>query len=304
MNALKDFLLENVSPTKRKSIQHLQQMKPTDFVALVRALSQHFPSGNLTSVDIDLKVDGIGFRFGKDTNGRPFVESSHSGPVYEPGTFVAYAKQRNDPGMLGRAEKIEEIFTKIVQSDLMVTVPKDRKVVCEVLYNPLGKISATGIKFSSTEYDHNKLGRVMTIAPFRVLVASTGQRAPDEKQTLESLLEVSNADVKVISTRLSYEPIDISATINAVNTLTPGVLNILQSRKESDQEAKDVVKQTIQALKDQLADVILQHKGYRGKDVLGDQIEGLVLSFGGHQVKMTTPQMKQAVATRRAERVK
>jgi hypothetical protein len=302
MLSFKAFLQEEVAPTKRKGMQHLQNMKPVDFIALMGELQKQFPSGIVKNINIELKVDGMGFRFGRDAKNRSFFESSYSGPVYDPGRFVAYAKERGDPGMIARAEKIEEIFAAVVNSDLMAAVPVDRKVVCEILYNPLGEITASGaIKFAQVEYDRNKLGRMMTVAPFAVLVASTGERAPDAEQILASLQELSSSDIKVISTRLQHTPIDISATIDAMKTLTPNAVRILQSRKKADSEAKVALIQTIQAVKDRLADIIVRHKGIRGKDIIGDQIEGLVLSFGDHQVKVTTPEQKQAVARRREQ---
>lgn len=303
MLTFKTFLGEDAVATKRRNMQHLQNMKPLDFIALVQALRKRFPKGVISNVDIDLKVDGMGFRFGRDSNGRPFFESSYSGPVYDVGRFVAYAKQQNDPGQIARAEKIDEIFDKVINSDLMSVVPKDRKVVCEILYNPLGEVAASGaIKFVHVEYDRNKLGQVMTIAPFAVLVASTGERAPDAKEIIGELVEQSTPEIKVISTRLQHEPIDISATIDAVRTLSPSAVATLQSRKQADKPAKEALAQTIQAAKEQLADIILQHKGIQGKNIIGDQIEGLVLSFGDHQVKVTTPDVKQSIAASRAAR--
>jgi len=305
MLTLKTFLQEDAVATKRRNMQHLQQMRPLDFISLVQALRKRFPKGVISNVDIDLKVDGMGFRFGRDSNNRPFFESSYSGPVYDLGQFTAYAKQQGDPGQVARAEKIEEIFDKVVHSNLMAIVPKDRKVVCEILYNPLGEVAASGaIKFVHVEYDRSKLGQVMTVAPFAVLVASTGEPAPDAKQIIADLVEQSTPEIKVISTRLEHEPIDISATIDAVRTLTPNATAILQSRKATDQPAKQALTQTIQGMKDHLADIVLQHKGIQGKNILGDQIEGLVLSFSGHQVKITTPDVKQAIAASRAAREK
>ena len=47
---------------------------------------------------------------------------------------------------------------------------------------------------------------------------------------------------------------------------------------------------------------ILTNKGYKGKNVLGDQIEGLVLSFGDRQLKVTTPEVKRSIAAARQVR--
>ena len=305
MITFKEFLQEDAVATKRRGVQHLQKMKPADFILLMREIKKQFPSGKLTNVAMNLKIDGMGFRFGRDSKGRPFFESSYSGPVYDAGQFVDYAKKQGDPGQIGRAEKTEEIFQKVMNGDVMKVVPKDRKVMCEILYNPLGEITSSGaIKFVHVAYDRAKLGQTMTIVPYNVVISSTGEVAPDADQIKQSLNEVSTPDIKVLGNRLQHDPIDISATVDAVKTLTPNALEVLRSRKKVDAEAKQVLTQTIQKMKERLADIILTHKGIRGKDVLGDQIEGLVLTFGDHEVKVTPPEIKQAVAASRAERGK
>ena len=303
MITFKEYLRETAVATKRKGLQHLEKMKPLDFIELVQAMRQHFPKNILRNAEINLKVDGVGFRFGRDDRGKPFVESSYSGPVYEPGRFLAYAQEHGNPDMVSRAEKTEEVFDLLMSSRLMQNVPPNRKVICEVLYNPLGEIQQSGgIKFAHTEYDRSKLGSKITISPYDVVVSSTGERAPDAREIVKDLVGLSTPDVKVIYTRLPHEPMDVSGVVDIMQTLTPNAVNVLQSRKKADQPAKEAIAQTIQTAKEQLASILLGHSGYKGLDMLGKQIEGLVLSVGPHEVKVTTPATKQSVAALQAKK--
>jgi hypothetical protein len=52
----------------------------------------------------------------------------------------------------------------------------------------------------------------------------------------------------------------------------------------------------IQKVKDEVADYILHHENILDKLKLGPDIEGLVLTINGHDIKVTTPQFKASKA--------
>ena len=107
--------------TKRKGIKYLtgtNQISDKEFVKFLLSI----PEKKLTNQNssISEKLDGFGFRFGYD--GKFFVESSRSGPVYESGVFNSYTEKKFGKKNaiseayeslfenLGRNEKIQEIL--------------------------------------------------------------------------------------------------------------------------------------------------------------------------------------------------
>ena len=78
--------------------------------------------------------------------------------------------------------------------------------------------------------------------------------------------------------------------------------HVLGSRLKADYAEKQEVKALLQTVKDQLADFILKHPHILGKDVVGSNIEGLILHRDdGAPVKVTTPEFKSQLATKMAQ---
>jgi len=70
--------------TKRVGIQHLNKLKPMDFINLVKMFKEEM-GGKISdkNASISLKVDGFGCRFGLDPKDNFFLESSNSGPQFK-----------------------------------------------------------------------------------------------------------------------------------------------------------------------------------------------------------------------------
>ena len=296
MKSFTQYLKEAVA-TKRQNMLHLQKMKDEEFIEFVRKVKSEM-GGKLADVKVSLKVDGAGARFGKDANGKVFFEGSRTGPIYEPKSFSTHAKSKGYEGeMLMRAGHYDDIFDIVTQSDFIKTLPNNTKVVCELFYNPMGEISDDGIKFVTVKYDKKKLGKVMTIVPFSVLVASTGQKHAYSSEIIKSLYNKSNEDIKFIDPSLTTSgQIDISAFVDPVLSLNQHSLDILKSRKTADKAAKENIKALIQNVKNALAEYILKHENILDKFKLGPDIEGLVLNIDGQDVKVTTAEFKASKA--------
>lgn len=293
MKSFTQYLKEEAVATKRQNMLHLQKMKDEEFIEFVRKVKSEM-GGKLADVKVSLKVDGAGARFGKDANGKVFFEGSRTGPIYEPKSFSTHAKSKGYEGeMLMRAGHYDDIFDIVTQSDFIKTLPNNTKVVCELFYNPMGEISDDGIKFVTVKYDKKKLGKVMTIVPFSVLVASTGQKHAYSSEIIKSLYNKSNEDIKFIDPSLTTSgQIDISAFVDPVLSLNQHSLDILKSRKTADKAAKENIKALIQNVKNALAEYILKHENILDKFKLGPDIEGLVLNIDGQDVKVTTAEFK------------
>ena len=297
MKSFKQYLKEEAVATKRQNMLHLQKMKDEEFIEFVRSVKNEM-NGKLADVKVSLKVDGAGARFGKDSDGRIFFEGSRTGPIYEPKAFSTHAKSKGYEGeMLARAGHYDDIYDIVTKSDFAKSLPNNTKVVCELFYNPMGEMDDDGIKFVTVKYDKKKLGKVMTIVPFSVVVASTGQKHAYSSEIIKSLYKQSTDDIKFIDPNLTTSgQIDISAFVDPVLSLNQHSLNVLKSRKADDKLAKENIKRLIQNVKDSLADYILKHENILDKFKLGPDIEGLVLNINGQDVKVTTPEFKASKA--------
>ena len=296
---------EEVKASPRQAIQHLEQMKDLEFINFIKNLKTNL-KGKLDNVKMTLKVDGLGARFGKDQNGRPYFESSGSGPIFTAGTFTSYAKKHGFEGRrLNRAEKYDEIFNLVIHSKFMQQLPKDTKVVCEILYNPLADEVEGGLRFATVAYDKKALGKVMTIVPFYVEVASTGEKYPESEQIKDMLVNIGEENgIKFVDDRLLPD-----ASVNVTGEIDPLLTMVndqfiakLTSRSKSDVEEKQQLKALIQTVKDSLANYLLTHPGIAGKDNLGKDIEGIILHRDKESpLKITTPKFKQDFAAKKAK---
>ena len=289
---------QDVVPTKRQGIMHLQKMNDIEFVQFVRSLKTEL-QGKLTDVQMNLKVDGLGARFGKDTNGRPFFESSHSGPIFQGGMFSRHAESRGFTGeKLERARHYDNIFHTVINSSFVEALPEDSKVVCEIMYNPLAEVTETGIKFVTVTYDRRALGKLMTIVPFEVIKSSTGEPHPASEKIIDMLLKQSTSTIKFIDSKLIQDnEIDVNAVIDPILSINDRMLAVLQSRKSADKEEKLQIRAFLQTVKDELADYLLSHPGIIGKDRMGKDIEGIVVKPKNfNSFKVTTPDFKSAMA--------
>lgn len=249
--------------TPRKGITHLQKMKDQDFLELIQNMK------NRTDIEISLKVDGAGCRFGKDLNGRPFFEGSRTGPIFEPNSFSNYAISKGSSGnILKRAHHYDEIFDIVTKSDFVKALPNDVKVIAEFLYTPMAEVTDSGLKFVTIPYDPFKIGKTLTLIPFEVHKASSSEVHEFEKEILELLYLFSNIDVMFVDPKLSIlNPINIDKIISENN---------LETSKKN------------------LAEYILQYEGIFDKFKLGSVIEGLILSFkeDGLKVKVTSEEFR------------
>lgn len=296
------FLENEVAATARSNMLHLQKMTDTVFIQFVQDVKQNL-QGKLQGIPVSLKVDGLGARFGKDSAGRPFFEGSRTGAIFEPGAFSQYTAARGGTEeMLARAKHYDDIFEVITKSNFIKLLPKDTKIVCEVFYNPLGEMVDGGIKFVNIAYDPSRLGQLMTIVPFKTLVASTGETHPNSDEIVDTLFQQSTAQIKFVDTRLEIKgSIDISTVVDPVASLDAQAIATLNSRKRDDADAKAYLKQIVQQTKETLADFILTNPQIVNKFKLGPNIEGLVLNINGRDIKITTSEFKQTIAAKKAQ---
>ena len=284
----------DVVQTKRTSMEHLQKLKPLEFIELIKSFKQ--AGGKISNVEVRVKVDGLGARFGKDKSGKFFFESSRSGPIFDSGSFKKFTLAKTDNIIsLERADHYDTLFEILKTSSFVKAMPADTKVMCEILYNPMAQIEEDGITFVSIKYDKAKLGTTMTIVPYSVL-DSQGTQHPDSVSIIDALLKASTSEIKIMSNRVNDADIDITGHLQILDVLDAESLRVLKSLKRDDQPLKKLVLDLIQTAKEKIADYILNHPTILDKDKFGKEIEGLVLGFPDRTLKVTTPVFKASKA--------
>lgn len=288
----------DVVTSKREGIEHIEKMKPQAFVELLKALQSDLPQN--TKFKLTLKIDGLGARFGKNADGEKFFESSHSGPQFSAKAFSRFAQERNQtPEKIQRAQHYDDILDLIINSELMEKLPDDCKVHCEILYLPLAEIKNHQAKFVSVYYDTENLGKIITIVPFFVEVASTGELHPQSDEIKEALIKSSTPDIKVIDDRLNPGEIKMSA-IGDIQTLIDMDLTVMQSRKKADAEARAGIEALFAVAKTALAQHLLKIAEQSGRHVIGKDLEGVILHTPQGRVKATSKAFKDILQSKKA----
>lgn len=297
MQSFKQFLKE-VKTTKRKGIQHLEKMKESEFLDLIEYIKNDL-QGKLDNVTVNLKMDGLGFRVGRDESGSIFVEGSRTGPIFRDKAFSDFTKsQGKNEQAIARAEHYDDILDHFKNSSLLNDVPNDTKIIMELLYNPLGEFKEGGIQFVKVSYDRSKLGSLMTIIPIDVIVASTGEPHPQSNDIFESLLSKSNSKVKVASNRLDITgEIDINAVVDPLKSLDiEESKRILKSRKKADKEEKQKLIEIITQVKEDLAEFLANNDKIVDKERFGTESEGLVFTINDELIKITSNDFRTKMA--------
>lgn len=289
--------LTEVAASKREGIVHLEKLKPLDFIETLLQWKNEF--GTILTreaLDLRLKVDGAGFRIGKDENGKFFVESSRSGPIFNSSGFSSYVKKNGGEGeKLQRAYLYDDIFRTLEQSKLAEAIPTNVKIVCEMMFNPMGQDLGKTIRFVTIEYDKAKLGSKMTVVLFDAVNSTTGKDIP-AKALFEKLVQASSTEIKVLGNKLGFDSLDIGYVVSDVMKAIesfPDYKMLLKSRKAVDQLRKQMLADIIAKARSMLVSSVNNMK-IVGRDMLGPEDEGLVLNIGGRFYKIQSDAYKRS----------
>lgn len=289
---------------KRQGIKHIYnpgstvEMKDVDFLAFVDAIAKN--GGTLDNIPITLKVDGAGIRFGRDQSGKPFFMTSRvTNPIYadQIGMFEKYARDNNgNEEQVARAEKYDQALNLIVNSDFIKILPKDTIVQAEMMFNAMAQKTDQGLKFVNISYDPKKLGKQMTLVPIVASTYSTGEVLPNT--ILEKLVKKSTPQIKILSTKLEHSEIDVKNIVAPIAKMDDVLRAALTSKKKNDPnkaKAKEILTQARKAI----SNAIINSPNIKGKDKLGDTIEGLVIAMpNGQLAKVTSTEMQGAMAAK------
>ncbi len=271
-----------IKSTKRVGIQHLNQLKPMDFIKLVNMFKDEM-KGKISNknASVTLKVDGFGCRFGLDAKDNFFLESSNSGPQFQDGAFSQYTIGRK-----GKVDKIsiayDELFTSLKTNKKLQKILKDNntaagiKIISECLYNPIGKKDKGRIKFVGINYDLKKLGNIATLV---LIKAQDGKGNPLDNKILENIKSISTKDYLFTDPSTSIDKVDLNVEINDVLKFVkkyPDLEKKVISRKHADREIKKLIKDTLLSYQEKMSNKLL----LAVKDgKFSDQFEGIVISL-------------------------
>ena len=293
----------------RKGMPHLRDLKSSDFLDLLDELHQGNGQFQLKNIPLNVKVDGFGGRFGKDKNGKPFMGTSRTEPRYSAG-FAAYHEKKGttDPDVLGRAKLFDDLFEEMMKAIQLVDSklgPKfliNKQVTCEVLYLPFATQTPEGkLKFVGIHYDSLPQGVQLALVPFRVTQGDTGEDLPDSDKVIKTLTGVGKAgSVMFIDNSLTQnEALDVTAIVPPLENIEQ-FKAMLTSRKR-DQAAE--VKAALEPVKLALEKAIINDPNIIGKDLLGQDYEGIVINSRLGPIKVTSQQQKDIIADKNAAKV-
>ena len=295
-------IYEGIKKSRRIGIQHLNQLKPMDFINLVKMFKDEMQGKiNNKNASVTLKVDGFGCRFGLDAKDNFFLESSNSGPQFKPKAFTQYTIGRK-----GVADKIsiayDELFDSLRKNKQLIKILEKNntesgiKVVAECLYNPIGKKDKGKIKFVAIEYDLDKLGDIATLVLIKVL---DGDGLDVKGYVLNDIKKLSNKEYLFTDPSTSINNIDLTVEIEDVLKFIkkyPDLKKQVISSKHADREIKAMIKDTLAEYQETMSQKIL-NAVQSGK--FSDQFEGIVIALNnGKTFKAISKDFKNGIKFR------
>jgi hypothetical protein len=269
--------------TKKDNLTHLRNMNSIQFIRWIKSTN-----GVILNPKLTMKVDGIGARFGKDKEGNIFLESTRSVPIFNCGDFEKYTKNITSNSVrILRSIHYDNILHCLKNSNMMKEFPDNTKCVCEILYNPMGIVNGTKIKFVNVNYDLARLGTMITILPYYFIELDQGNR-------LDDIQLLSTEEVKIVETNLESTDINIMTIYKDIQLFDSSQIKILLSRKPTFE--KENIKTILFSIKKRLEKILLETDCIKDKYKLGKEIEGIVLWINGKGYKITTDKFKSLLS--------
>ena len=299
----------------RKGMPHLRDLKPVDFLDLIDELRAEGGQFKLQNIPLNVKIDGFGGRFGKNSEGKPFMGTSRTEPKYQAG-FVKYHQEKGttDPEILGRAANFDKLFTetmaaiKLVDNELGPDFLMDKQVTCEVLFLPFATQTDEGkLKFVGIEYDQLPTGVDLVLVPYRVVQASTGEDLPDGDTIVQQIAGLGQSgNVMFMSNRLvQKDGLDVTEIINPLDNieeLKQIVSDTAGKRDRASLELRREVEAKLKPVQIALEKAIDEDPNIIGKDNLGQDYEGIVINSRLGPIKVTSQRQKDIITAKNAAR--
>lgn len=319
MNFVNHYFKEVVA-THRKGIQHIYggdegqySMKPADFIDIINFIKDSNEGKlNAANTSISEKADGFSLRIGLDENNNFFVESSHSGPIFDEGKFRQFTinkKGETDPVSEGYEDILKTLKNdeKLQEYLKSINTPSGIKIQTECFYMPIGKGTAgdnTVVKFVATWYKKEKIGEWAT---FVIINATDGKGRPMEaakvQKIKEDMVKLSTPKIKFSFGDIpDFSEIDMTPEIEKVREYINKIeqefgqkideIILNPSRKQSAIEQKRKIKNELLILQKEFARKL---GGLIKSGNFGDEYEGLVFELAnGVMFKVVSDRFKEA----------
>jgi len=319
----------------RKGMPHLKDLKSADFLDLLDELHQGNDQFQLKNIPLNVKVDGMGGRFGKNAEGRPFMGTSRTEPRYAGGFLKGniarfrkrlLAKQKgiedpnsiddNDPELKSITDKEVLDFMgpeSVAMSEKFDEQFNDYMVAIKIIDQQLGKEFLVNKQVTCEVLDINfaketKEGKLVFVGihydklPKGVKIAFVPFRVTDAT-TGEDLPD--SADIVKQLTSLKQQGsvmfIDNSLTQKKaldVTAIVPPLKNIKQFKAMLDSKKRDQaaeVKAALEPVKLELEKAIINDPNIIGKDLLGKDYEGIVINSRLGPIKITSQEQRNVI---------
>jgi hypothetical protein len=324
----------------RKGMPHLKDLKSADFLDLLDELHQGNDKFQLKNIPLTVKIDGMGGRFGKNAEGKPFMGTSRTEPRYAGGflkgniarfrkRLLAQQKGIEDPKSIDDSDPELKSITDQEVLDFMgpesVAMSKkfdeqfnDYMIAIKIIDQQLGKdflvnkqvtCEVLDINFAK-ETDEGKLvfvGIHYDKLPEGVKIAFVPFRVTDAT-TGEDLPD--SADIVKQLTSLKQQGsvmfIDNSLTQKKaldVTAIVPPLKNIKQFKAMLDSKKRDQVaevKAALEPVKLELEKAIINDPNIIGKDLLGKDYEGIVINSRLGPIKITSQEQRDVISAKNA----
>ena len=324
----------------RKGMPHLKDLKSADFLDLLDELHQGNDKFQLKNIPLTVKIDGMGGRFGKNAEGKPFMGTSRSEPRYAGGflkgnisrfrkRLLAQQKGIEDPksiddsdpelksitdqevldfmgpSSVAMSEKFDEQF-----NDYMIAIKIiDQQLGKDFLVNKQVTCEVLDLNFAK-ETDEGKLvfvGIHYDKLPEGVKIAFVPFLVTDAT-TGEDLPDSSDIVKQLTSLKQqgSVMFIDNSLTQKKaldVTAIVPPLKNIKQFKAMLDSKKRDQaaeVKAALEPVKLELEKAIINDPNIIGKDLLGKDYEGIVINSRLGPIKITSQEQRDVISAKNA----
>jgi hypothetical protein len=311
-NSTEQIFEAEVKAQLRKNMPHMKDLKAIDFLDLVDELHDN-GKFQLKNIPLNVKIDGFGGRFGKDSEGKPFMGTSNTPPRYEAG-FLKYhqAKGTQDPEILGRAKKFDDLFNEMIKAVKLVDdaagpeLLMNKQVTCEVLFLPFATETEEGkLKFVGIHYNKLPRGIQLALVPFRVADATTGEDVPDAAKIIKTITSIGQqGSVMFISNALTQnKPLDVTEIINVldnIDELKRIVSDTHGKRDRASVQLRKEVEEKLAPVKLELEKAIINDPNIVGKDLLGKDYEGIVINSRLGPIKITSQEQRDVISAKMA----
>jgi len=300
------YVINEAKEGDRVGISHLYSMnKPelysmdySTFKKFVSYLKQNGNKIDPSNSSVSEKVDGMALKVGNDEQGNFFVQSSYSGKVYDPQTFLTTIKYPPaQQAFVNSFDRIKDMIKPIIGKNPCT-------IQLEWLYSPnatkLDKRPGM-VSFVTSGYHTSKLGVWST---FVVLNVDCQILNPSEIKS--KLLKLTNEDVKFMLPDVEvFTPIDLSkeakdaeSAINKIESLRlPEQIEELKGnrKKEAIAKRKQLEQQLVTLrlpIQKEMYEKIVSNL-IKTEGILGD-IEGYVIKAGDITFKANNPEFMKS----------